>query len=684
MRLLGSIFFSFYSLFATAQNSKVVDTTSKTLDDVIITTKSNLKTINTARSVETIYINKLQANGSNTLHSLLNTTSGVYMVDMGNEQHAMSIRLPMNYSPLYNYLENGIPLRPVGIFNNNELLELNRFSINKVEIVKGPFSGSYGAQSIGASINFIQNNYDDAIKQISLQSNGYGQFEVLFQTKAMFGKTKFLFNTNHSQRSINEDLHFNYSKQAMSFRLERELDKNNVLVLQSNWMDYGGHQRDGYDSTNFYNGNLNSFDRFSDRKTWAIRTTLDWKHRYSENENLQVTLFSRIINEKQNPFYLISYVPPYTGQITNDEFTSYGININHTAKSKNAKIQWNQSLYADFTPNNKYTSQLINVEKEGGVNVRFANTDSFLANYKANLQNIAASTSLHFFPSNKWIIYAGLRYDLLHYYFTNYLPVSSNAGAASGSNNLYGLNPEASLLYKINNNQSVYAQYSSGFTPPTLSNLYREVTETPNLTPAKYYSSEMGYKFITKNINLQVSLYNMDGVDEFISVITPIGVKVVNAGKTSHQGIELKFAYAKNNFEFNYNSSVSKHIYKKYQTVDWIGNTNVYDGNKMNGAPAYLHYTNIGYTFKKLHSLKVLFEWNKVGAYKINAANTSDYKGYDLFNIKSTIAFKQFFINAGVNNLFNTIYATNADGTYGIRYYPGIPRTVQIGVAYRF
>ena len=33
--------------------------------------------------------------GNNTMHSILNTVSGVYMVDMGNEQLAMSIRLPM-------------------------------------------------------------------------------------------------------------------------------------------------------------------------------------------------------------------------------------------------------------------------------------------------------------------------------------------------------------------------------------------------------------------------------------------------------------------------------------------------------------------------------------------------------------------------------------------------------------
>lgn len=682
MRYLTIILATFLSLNVVAQKSKV--DSIGILDDVIVTTKPNTKAINTARSIEIISTEKQQVNGSNTLHSLLNTASGVYMVDMGNEQHAMSIRLPMNYNPLYNYLENGIPLRPVGIFNNNELLELNRFSINKIEIIKGPFSGSYGAQSIGASINFLQNNYDNALNQVALQSNGYGQWEALLQAKTTVGKNKLVFNVNNSQRNLDADLHFNYTKQAFSLRLEREVNKNNSLVFQSNIINYTGDQRDGYDSAIFYSGNLSSFDRFSDRKTLSVRNSIEWKNKCSNTRNLNLVLFNRIISEEQNPFYLISYVPPYTGRITKDKFVSFGINANHTIKSTNNKFQWNQTVYADFTPNNTYTAKFIDVNKVNGVNVSYVERDSFLTNYKANLQNIAASTSVNFTPNKKWNFYAAVRYDLLHYYFTNYLPTSANAGAASGSNNLYGFNPEASALYKLNDKQSVYVQYSSGFTPPTLSNLYRDVTTTPDLTPAKYYNFEAGYKLIAKHTNLQISLYNMDGVDEFISIITPSGVKVVNAGKTNHQGIELKTAYARNNFEINYNSTISKHVYKKYQTVDWGGNTNIYDGNKMFGAPGYTHYANVGYTFSNFHQLKLIAEWNKVGSYQINAANTSQYEGYDLFNFKTTFLVSKFFVNVGVNNLFNKIYATNADGTYGIRYYPGVRRTLQIGFAYRF
>lgn len=668
--------------FTLHSNSQIITDTAH-LDVVLVTTKSNQKNINTARSVDVIDVAKICPNIANSLHNLLNTSSGVYMVDMGNEQHAMSIRLPINYSPLYSYLENGIPLRPVGIFNNNELLELNRFFIHKIEIAKGTYSSNYGAQSIGASINFIQNNFTNSSNEVLLQSNGYGQLETCVQYKWKIKSSKFLINLNHAQRNVDDYLHYNYSKQAISCSYEYDINKRNTICFQSHLINYNGDQRDGYDSANFYGANYSSYDRFSDRKTWAIRNSLQWKHDFSEKHFLHITAFNRILNETQNPFYLISYVPPYTGQITTDKFASYGINVNHSITNKKEKWQFNQSVYIDFTPNNHYTSQYILVNKINGVNDNYLTTDSLLTNYNANLKSIALSTSANYYATKKLVFYASLRTDGLYYTFNNNLNSTAYSGAPSGKNQFTNFSPEASVLYKITNNKSIYVQYSNGYTPPTLSIMYRAV-KTPTLTAAKYSNYELGYKSSYKHFNLQLTAYYMKGIDEFISVITPTGVEVVNAGKTSHKGIELKFQYFNKTFDVNFNASISQHIFAKYQVVDWSNNVKVYDGNKMNGAPSYLHYTSVGYVFTKKRIAKLIADWNIVGPYKIDAENKFDYNGYQVFNLKLNINIKKCFFNIGVNNILNTIYATNADGNYGIRYYPGLPRTLQVGVNYKW
>ena len=660
------------------------DTTNQ-LNEIVVTTKIQQKNISIARAIENIVVDKQISKGINTMQGLLNTASGVYMVDMGNEQHAMSIRLPINYSPLYNYLENGIPIRPVGIFNNNEILELNRFSLQKIELLKGPFSSGYGAQSIGAAVNFVQKKYENSKNQISLQSNGFGQWETVLNIKNNIGKWKLYANTNYTQRRVKTEYHFNYQKYAHSLRLERVFNTKNSITLQHNLVNYSGDQRDGYDSASFYTKNYKSFDKFSDRKTLAIRNSFNWNYKITNQHNLNVTLFNRIINEKQNPFYLISfdYTNPNTtkatGQITKDKFTSYGLILDYSATSKNNKLKFNQNLFLDFTPQNKYTSNFINVSRINRVNVSFTNPDSLLTNYKASLKNIALSSSVQYSPLGKVIIFAGVRADLLSYKFTNYLNSNAYSGAPSGKNQYFSISPEVSFLYKISNTQSVFVQYGSGFSPPTLSNLYRGVS-TPTLAPAKYFNTEMGYKLINKNTSAQLSLYNMNGIDEFVSVIRNTGVvDVINAGKTNHKGIELQVQQNFKTFEIVFAPNVQKHIFKSYSDYGIK-----YDGNKINGAPSYLHNFSLTYNFPKFYNLKLTTDWFKVGPYQINAANTSQYEGYNLIGLKATIVLNNIFINIGINNVLNTTYATNADGTYGIRYYPGLPRTLQTGLSYSF
>jgi iron complex outermembrane receptor protein len=89
------------------------------------------------------------------LYQLLNKVAGVYMVNLGNEQHTMAIRQPITYNALYLYMEDGVPIRPTGIFNHNSLYEINMSGVKDVEVIKGPASSLYGSNSIGGAVNFI-------------------------------------------------------------------------------------------------------------------------------------------------------------------------------------------------------------------------------------------------------------------------------------------------------------------------------------------------------------------------------------------------------------------------------------------------------------------------------------------------------------------------------------------------
>jgi outer membrane receptor protein involved in Fe transport len=67
----------------------------------------------------------------------------------------MAIRQPITYNALYLYMEDGLPIRPTGMFNHNSLYEINMSGVRDIEVIKGPASSLYGSNAIGGAINFI-------------------------------------------------------------------------------------------------------------------------------------------------------------------------------------------------------------------------------------------------------------------------------------------------------------------------------------------------------------------------------------------------------------------------------------------------------------------------------------------------------------------------------------------------
>jgi iron complex outermembrane receptor protein len=96
------------------------------------------------------------------------------MVNLGNEQHTMAIRQPITYNALYLYMEDGLPIRPTGIFNHNSLYEINMSGVKDIEVIKGPASSLYGSNSIGGAVNFItQGPPTGYAGNVSVQGDNY-------------------------------------------------------------------------------------------------------------------------------------------------------------------------------------------------------------------------------------------------------------------------------------------------------------------------------------------------------------------------------------------------------------------------------------------------------------------------------------------------------------------------------
>ena len=91
-------------------------------------------------AITTINKQTIEDTKAQRMDQLINKVSGVFMVNLGNEQHQMSIRQPMTTKSLFLYMEDGIPIRTTGVYNHNALLEMNLPAAKSIEVIKGPSS----------------------------------------------------------------------------------------------------------------------------------------------------------------------------------------------------------------------------------------------------------------------------------------------------------------------------------------------------------------------------------------------------------------------------------------------------------------------------------------------------------------------------------------------------------------
>jgi len=228
----------------------------------------------------------------------------------------------------------------------------------------------------------------------------------------------------------------------------------------------------------------------------------------------------------------------------------------------------------------------------------------------------------------------------------------------------------------------LYLNYSQGFLPPQISELYRGV-KIPALKPALYNNIELGGWFqLQKNLSVEFGIYQLDGKNEIITVRLEDGSREnKNAGKTQHRGIEYGINYTPiSDLTLRVSGTNATH-----QFIDYIENNNDYSGNEMGQAPKWIANTELSYKPAAVPGLRAAIEWQHVNKYFMDNANSTTYKGFDLFNLRLGYTFKNFEIWTNTMNLSNQLYATVARRTqYGDSYNIGERRTIYVGIGYNF
>jgi outer membrane receptor protein involved in Fe transport len=650
---------------------------------------------------------QIQDTKATALYQLLNKVAGVYMVNLGNEQHTMAIRQPITYNALYLYMEDGLPIRPTGIFNHNSLYEINMSGVRDIEVIKGPASSLYGSNSVGGAVNFItQNPPSGYAGDVSIQGDNYHYRRVDADGGFSSGKFGMYAGGYIAHQKDSWQDYSDFDKYSANLKATYDFDNRTKLTAAASYNNLDTQTPGSLDSTRFYSRSYGSNQRFTYRKVNAFRANMRLEHNWDENNSTFITAFYRDNSTAQLPSYYISDVRSASGayfssngQVNDQQFRSYGLLAQHRANFSFLRSRLIVGAYMDDSPSSYY-AQLLNIQKDVANNyyTGFTNTGTYIDDYRIKLFNYATYTQYEIRPSDPVRITMGLRYDRVHYAFINSLPASNTKYKQQETNNFNIVAPKLGLTYNLDNNKGLYANYSVGFQPPETGDLYSSRQVTP-LKQATFNNYELGgwFSALDKKVFVEVSIYDLEGRNEIINQLLPDNTtQNQNAGATRHQGIEYTITFAPvKQLTIRFNGTNARHTYLDYSEVrtNYATGQNyslVYNGNRMNNAPAWVANSEITYKPECFSGFRVSGEWQHINHYFTNPANTKTYSGYEIYNLRMGYDFKHDTLKGigiwfNVLNLTNQLYATTVTSNqYGDTYNAAPPRICTLGISYSF
>ena len=623
---------------------------------------------------------------ANRLDWLVNKVSGVFMVNLGNEQHEMSIRQPMTTRSLFLYLEDGVPIRTTGVYNHNALLEMNTTAAKQIEIIKGPASSAYGAEAIGGAVNVItQAPPATTGGYISLQGTNNKYYRADAQAGATIGRLGLLVSGYHAERNNGPVQQSDFHKTALTLRGDYKINNSTTWSNSATYVDYYSDMGGGsLDSIHFAQKNYTTQYSFNYRKVTALRIRSTLTHQWQHAGETQLTAAYRDNSVGQNPSYYVTNVQGNAlaarGQINNSSFKSYMLMAQHSLAIPSLNSHLVAGMSIDISPS-AYIAHFINIARNNkGDYISYSNTDSLLSHYKTGISNLASYINYDYSPFTGVKLVAALRYDHYHYNFINRLPPSASTGAPSTRNDFNRLTPKLGVTYNYHQ-LGFYANYSQGYVPPQITELFNSV-KVPYLLPQTFNNYEIGgwLSLLQSKLHIDWSLYLLQGINEIISVRQNDGsYQNQNAGKTNHRGIEYGFTWKPTGeWMLRLSATNAKHYFLQDEEkgID-------YSGHEMAGGPHFIANAEIMYKPRYIKGLRIGAEWQHQGRYWMDNANAARYPGFDVINIRAGYRVKQFEVWVNTLNAFNHYYAALASkSTYGYTYNLGDPREITVGVSF--
>ncbi len=661
---------------------------SRALEEVIVTaTRTPLALTSYPGSATRIGAETVEFTGATHVAELLNRAAGT-MIQRGSGQESLTaLRSPVltgaGACGAVLVLEDGIPIRPVGTCNVNDLFEVNVEQAAAVEILRGPGSVLYGSSAVHGIINVVPALPNDLpLLGIALEGGSDEYFRALLASAS---------GTN-----------------------ERGLGIAAHATDDGGWRDSSGFQEqklnaawtrplaDGGLTLRFAASNLNQQtagfiigeDAYRDPAiarsnpdpdAYRDATSFRLAAQYFDGERLDFRAYLRSSRMDFLQHFLLGQPIEENGQDSGGlMFKSTGGSLAGGELTLGLDAEIAQSFLLQFQGGPTTDgSPAANAIRPAGRHYDY-DVDSLVFAAYAQWQREL---------SPRWSIEAGLRLENASYDYDNRM-IDGNTDEngvpcpggclysrpADRSDDFTNLAPRLGLLWEASDAVSAYLSLARGFRAPETTELYRlqRQQSIADLDSESVDAAELGLRWRSDSLAVDLALFHMDKDDVILRDSAGFNV---SGGKTRHYGLEYQgdWSFA-GNWLLSSAGTFARHEYRFTAAVEQ--GEQITSGNDMDTAPHDIHTLRLR---RESERLLAELEWMYVGSYWANAANTAGYGGHDLANLRITARpGEAWSLTARVTNLFDTAYADRADFAFGdFRYFPGRGRAYFLEVGWR-
>lgn len=604
------------------------------LEQVIITaTKTEKPLKDVPASVSVITAKDLEKINAKSLDDALQYVPGVYLNNQtGMKANKISIRGLSQNRVLV--LVDGMPMNQG--YTGTSLRDVPLSNIERIEIIKGPFSALYGSSAMGGVINVItkEGGPPQTILKTAVGEQGTHRYTVSHSNTV--GKLQYYLDyykmdtDGYIEPKLPAYGKFSKENEKYSVKMTYRFNDQDKLTVMSSKTE----SEYGYD------------DQARKGARTAKENNLQYSHKFDENREIKLQVGEFTVD----PYWTLQ---PMSKRVAGRtvSFPSYSSN---PVKIKTGEINYNWKV----NENNLLTVGLnTRLDKYDGYSLnKNENTYQDLSGAKARTDSFYLQDEIKMDP--KVTLYLGGRYDKWKFY--DGYNLQGNMGERTEDN----FSPKLALVYKQDERSTWHFSTGKSFAAPNFINNARLwpmgsgtgfLTPSADISPEKSTSYEVGLeKILSPETTLSLNLFQNEISDMIVqSDYNKNGVADGNSywrnvAKARIKGVELetkhKFSSSLTSF-VNYTYNESKIL--KYENK-------AYEGNELPTVPKETF--NIGLTYDQGKVMADIRGTYISGVYD-NEANTTYYEPHFVVNTKLAYRVNENTqLALCVDNLFNKEY----------------------------